>query len=131
MSKKTEVIAKTYGSSWATVLIVGLIAGIIGALITTNPFTGFLAGFVLVLVTDFIMLASFATGTTSNSGFGENVKTAVWDYLGISEEEFRKRVLYGSCVKCGQTSKSTTSCLCVIHTRAYHNWQRHRERKSE
>jgi hypothetical protein len=48
---------------------------------------------------------------------------AVWDYLGISQEEFRKRVLYGSCVKCGQTARDKSSCLCVNHTRAFHRWQ--------
>jgi hypothetical protein len=54
---------------------------------------------------------------------------AIWDYLGISEEEFRKRALYGSCVKCGQTARVPDSCLCLAHTRGYHKWRNTRERK--
>jgi hypothetical protein len=55
--------------------------------------------------------------------------TSVWDYLGISEEEFKRRVVYGSCMKCGQTARSKDSCLCLAHTRGYHKWRNNGERK--
>jgi hypothetical protein len=52
----------------------------------------------------------------------------VWEYLGISEEEFRQRVLYGSCIKCGSTARTKDSCLCLAHMRGYHKWRNTRER---
>lgn len=56
MSKK--IVTKSYGTSWFAVILLGIIVGLIGALITHQPLTGFLAGFLLVVVTDFILLAS-------------------------------------------------------------------------
>jgi hypothetical protein len=60
MTDKKVVVKKVYGSSWITTLILGLIVGIIGALICpSNPIMGFLAGFALTAMTTIIMLASF------------------------------------------------------------------------
>lgn len=48
---------------------------------------------------------------------------SIWIWLRISKEEFERQVLYGSCVKCGQTARNKDSCLCIKHTRSYHSWQ--------
>jgi len=60
MNDKTQVVVKTYGTSWFFTIALSIIVGIIGALICPSaPVTGFFAGVALTIVTDFIMLASF------------------------------------------------------------------------
>lgn len=47
----------------------------------------------------------------------------VAEWLGITEEQFKKKVKYGTCVKCGKPARSETTCLCLGHRIAYHRWQ--------
>lgn len=59
----------------------------------------------------------------------DKILDPVWEYLNLSKEEFEKRVVRGSCVKCGQDARTHDSCLCLAHTRGYHLWRNTRERK--
>lgn len=47
---------------------------------------------------------------------------SVWEWLGISKEEFLKKVKFGTCVKCGKPSKTRADSLCLGHSRAFHRW---------
>jgi len=57
MNDKTQVVVKTYGTSWISSLIIALIVGAVGYLITSS-IQGFIVGFVMVFLTEFIVLAS-------------------------------------------------------------------------
>jgi hypothetical protein len=65
MSKKTtQVVTKTYGSSWITSIILAFIVGLIGLLIgnasgmQNGILLGFVAGFVMTLGCELLVLAS-------------------------------------------------------------------------
>lgn len=47
---------------------------------------------------------------------------SVWKWMRISEEEFRKKVIWGTCIKCRKPARDKHSCLCLGHVRAFHRW---------
>jgi hypothetical protein len=60
MSKKktTQVIVKTYGTSWISTIILALIVGAVGYLIAPTM-QGFVVGFVMTFLCELFLLASF------------------------------------------------------------------------
>jgi hypothetical protein len=52
---KIETVKKTYGFSGVTTIIMAIVIGIVGALITTDPFRGFLAGLAMTMMAGFII----------------------------------------------------------------------------
>lgn len=58
MSKKTtEVVTKTYGSSWISSIVIAFIVGLVGWLIAPTA-QGFIVGFVMSLLCELMVLAS-------------------------------------------------------------------------
>jgi len=47
----------------------------------------------------------------------------VWDWLGITKEEFEKNVKPGFCINCGKPTGDKYSNLCKGHKIAYHRWR--------
>ena len=46
----------------------------------------------------------------------------VWQWMKISETEYRALSGKGVCVKCGKPTKSRWDNLCRGHRSAYHRW---------
>lgn len=46
----------------------------------------------------------------------------VWEWMGITKEEFYKRTSPGTCVKCGKKTINNSDNLCKGHKIAYHRW---------
>lgn len=62
MDKKEIVTktAKTYGISWFSSILLAVIVGMLGYLVNTaNPINGFIVGFVIVFVSEVMVLACF------------------------------------------------------------------------
>lgn len=57
------------------------------------------------------------------------VTVAQW--LGISEEEFDKRVIWGTCIKCGQKAKDKHSSLCPKHSKVFHAYETRQKKKGD
>jgi len=57
MTSRTTVVKKTYGTSWISSIILGIILGIIGLLIT-HTWEGFAVGFVMTFLVEIIVLAN-------------------------------------------------------------------------
>jgi hypothetical protein len=55
--KSTEVVTKTYGSSWIITIIIGLILGMVGYLISPTA-QGFIVGFVIAFICELMVLVS-------------------------------------------------------------------------
>lgn len=59
----------------------------------------------------------------------EKVQPTVWNWLGISEKEFRKRrKRTKGCMKCGKPTTNYHN-LCRGHHSAYHRWANARAKK--
>ena len=54
----------------------------------------------------------------------------VWEYLGISQEEFYKTRKSGICIKCGLEAINKYHCLCRGHHSAFHRWINKKEREA-
>ena len=58
-------------------------------------------------------------------------KLTVWHWLGISEDEFRKKLKIGFCIKCGKDAGNYYATLCIGHKIAYRRWRNTKLRETK